>query len=107
MPVLSAYARYLPSGEIAAAVTAFSEELVVSWRSFGSGTRACHFNMSHTTPIPNLWNVGDGVKRYADAGMEACSKLAKIVVEEITENHTPPGKQTNNPPLGAPAGGKR
>jgi hypothetical protein len=47
------------------------------------------------------------VKRYADAGIEACSKLAKIVVEEITENHTPPGKQTNNPPLGAPAGGKR
>ena len=52
--------------------------------------------------IPNLWNVGDGVKRYAEGGIEACTKLAKIVVEEIVENHTPTraaiASATNNAP---------
>src|SRR6266699_6577322 len=38
IPVVSADARYLPSGEIAPLVTRLSMELVVSCRSFRSGT---------------------------------------------------------------------
>src|SRR5262249_50804868 len=39
IPALSAYARYLPSGEIAALVTLFSNELAVSLRSMTSARR--------------------------------------------------------------------
>lgn len=35
------------------------------------------------TPIPNLWNVGDGVKEYANGGTTACAETAKLVVEQI------------------------
>jgi phytoene dehydrogenase-like protein len=47
------------------------------------------FDAPHTTPVANLWNVGDGVKRYAEGGMEACAKIAKVVVHEIAEKHKP------------------
>lgn len=35
------------------------------------------------TPVPNLWNVGDGVKIGADAGTAACARTADAVVERI------------------------
>ena len=38
-----------------------------------------------TTPIENLWNVGDGVKEYANGGTTACAETAQIVVERIKE----------------------
>ena len=38
IPFMSVYARYLPSGEIAPLVTRLSVELLVSCRSFRSGT---------------------------------------------------------------------
>ncbi|MEU0543220.1 NAD(P)/FAD-dependent oxidoreductase [Nocardia sp. NPDC005978] len=41
------------------------------------------YDLPHTTPIPNLWNVGDAVKEYAHGGTSACAETAKIVVEEI------------------------
>ena len=41
------------------------------------------YDLSPRTPIPNLWNVGDGVKEYANGGTTACAETAKIVVEEI------------------------
>ncbi|WP_067688794.1 phytoene desaturase family protein [Nocardia jejuensis] len=41
------------------------------------------YDMPHSTPIPNLWNVGDGVKEYANGGVTACAETAKVVVEEI------------------------
>jgi phytoene desaturase len=47
------------------------------------------FDAPHTTPLANLWNVGDGVKRYAEGGMEACAKIAKVVVHEIAAKHEP------------------
>jgi phytoene dehydrogenase-like protein len=40
-----------------------------------------------TTPIANLWNVGDGVKEYANGGTTACAETAKLVVEQIRERH--------------------
>jgi phytoene desaturase len=37
------------------------------------------------TPLANLWNVGDGVKEYANGGTTACAETAKLVVERIRE----------------------
>ncbi|MEV0972348.1 phytoene desaturase family protein [Microtetraspora glauca] len=45
------------------------------------------FDLAPATPIPNLWNVGDGVKEYANGGTTACAETAKIVVELIAERH--------------------
>jgi phytoene dehydrogenase-like protein len=50
-------------------------------------------DMPHHTPIGNLWNVGDGVKQYANGGTTACAETAKLVVDRIKELH----------PVGAPA----
>ncbi|KAA9166010.1 NAD(P)/FAD-dependent oxidoreductase [Amycolatopsis acidicola] len=47
------------------------------------------FDLPNTTPIPNLWNVGDGVKEYANGGTTACAETAKLVVEQITRQHSP------------------
>ena len=41
------------------------------------------FDLRHTTPIDNLWNVGDGVKEYANGGTTACAETAALVAEEI------------------------
>src|SRR4051794_11617781 len=48
------------------------------------------YDMPHTTPIDNLWNVGDGVKEYANGGTTACAETAKLVVEEIRQRHPVP-----------------
>ncbi|WP_405150605.1 FAD-dependent oxidoreductase [Sphaerisporangium sp. NBC_01403] len=45
------------------------------------------FDLAPTTPIPNLWNVGDGVKEYANGGTTACAETAKLVVEQIAGRH--------------------
>ena len=45
------------------------------------------FDLPYTTPIRNLWNVGDGVKEYANGGTTACAETAKLVVDRITESH--------------------
>ena len=34
------------------------------------------------TPLSNLWNVGDGVREYANGGTQACAETAKLVVEQ-------------------------
>jgi phytoene desaturase len=41
------------------------------------------FDMPHDTPLTGLWNVGDGVKEYANGGTSACAETAQIVVGEI------------------------
>jgi phytoene dehydrogenase-like protein len=41
------------------------------------------FDLPHTTPIPNLWCVGDAVKEYANGGTTACAETAQIVAEQI------------------------
>lgn len=48
------------------------------------------YDLPHTTPIANLWNVGDGVKEYANGGTTACAETAKLVVEQITTRHPLP-----------------
>jgi phytoene desaturase len=41
------------------------------------------YDLPIDTPVPNLWNVGDGVKIGADAGTAACVRTAAAVVERI------------------------
>jgi len=43
------------------------------------------FDLPNETPVPNLWNVGDGVKPWGDAGTAACVRSADIVVTRILE----------------------
>lgn len=43
------------------------------------------YDLPHETPITGLWNVGDGVKQYANGGTTACAETAQLVVEEIAQ----------------------
>jgi phytoene desaturase len=43
------------------------------------------FDLPHDTPIANLWNVGDGVKEYANGGTTACAETAKLVADKVAE----------------------
>jgi len=45
------------------------------------------FDLPYTTPIANLWNVGDAVKEYANGGTTACAETAQIVAEVISQAH--------------------
>ena len=45
------------------------------------------FDMPYTTPIENLWNVGDAVKEYANGGTTACAETAAIVVDQIKKRY--------------------
>jgi phytoene desaturase len=40
-------------------------------------------DLPRETPLPNLWNVGDAVREYANGGTQACAETAKLVVERI------------------------
>ena len=44
-------------------------------------------DLYHTTPVRNLWNVGDGVKEYANGGTTACAETAQLVAEEIADKY--------------------
>jgi hypothetical protein len=45
------------------------------------------YDLASTTPIANLWNVGDGVKEYANGGTTACAETAQLVVEQILRDY--------------------
>jgi phytoene dehydrogenase-like protein len=47
------------------------------------------FDLPHDTPFAGLWNVGDGVKEYANGGTTACAETAKLVTEKILTTHRP------------------
>jgi phytoene desaturase len=54
------------------------------WRGDWPPQRAvAGYDIPHTTPIGNLWNVGDAVKQYANGGTTACAETAKLVVDEV------------------------
>jgi phytoene dehydrogenase-like protein len=36
-----------------------------------------------STPVPNLWNVGDGARAWAGAGQSGCVESARLAVEEL------------------------
>jgi phytoene dehydrogenase-like protein len=74
-------------------IAGFDRARILSWattRDEWPPQRAvAGFDLPNTTPIPNLWNVGDGVKEYANGGTTACAETAKLVVEQITQRHSP------------------
>jgi len=41
------------------------------------------YDLTPITPIPNLWNVGDGVKEYANGGTTACAETAQLVADQV------------------------
>jgi phytoene desaturase len=43
------------------------------------------YDLPPGTPLPNLWNVGDGVKEYANGGTTACAETAQIVAAAIAD----------------------
>jgi len=45
------------------------------------------FDLPPATPLENLWNVGDGVKEYANGGTTACAETAQIVAGQIAERY--------------------
>lgn len=46
-------------------------------------------DLPRDTPIDNLWNVGDGVREYANGGVQACAESAKLAVEAVMERFGP------------------
>ena len=46
------------------------------------------------TSLPNLWNVGDGVREYANGGTQACAETALLVVEQALALLAPPGESS-------------
>ena len=47
------------------------------------------FDLPVDTPARNLWNVGDGVKPWGEAGTAACLRSADIAVDHIIGNTRP------------------
>ncbi|MGQ0699334.1 MAG: phytoene desaturase family protein [Panacagrimonas sp.] len=48
--------------------------------------RACAgYDMPQETRLPNLWQVGDGVKDYGGGGTQACAENARIAAQKIVE----------------------
>jgi hypothetical protein len=44
-------------------------------------------DLPRETTLENLWNVGDGVRTYANGGVQACAETAKLVVDQALERH--------------------
>ena len=61
---------------ISVEVTSADRDWPAQWAIAGQG-------QPRTTPIPNLYNVGDGVYEWASAGQSGCVEGARLVVEEI------------------------
>jgi phytoene dehydrogenase-like protein len=45
------------------------------------------FDLPNTTPVANLWNVGDGAKEYGNGGTTACAETAKLVADQIVAQY--------------------
>jgi phytoene desaturase len=45
------------------------------------------YDLPPDTPVPNLWNVGDGVKEYANGGTTACAETAHLVASQVAERY--------------------
>lgn len=46
-------------------------------------------DLPRETPIANLWNVGDGVREYADGGVQACAESARLAVDAVLAHAGP------------------
>jgi hypothetical protein len=45
------------------------------------------YDLPIQTPVANLWNVGDGVKPWGEAGTAACAETARAAVEQIVARY--------------------
>jgi phytoene desaturase len=61
------------------------------------------YDLPVETPIPNLWNVGDGVKLWGQAGTAACAENARVVVERIVTRYPAPAHSGSGRPDPAPS----
>lgn len=61
---------------ISVEVTSAARDWPAQWSIAGQG-------QPNTTPIANLWNVGDGVYEWTGAGQSGCVETARLVVEQI------------------------
>lgn len=44
-------------------------------------------DLPQETPVPNLWNVGDGVKPWGMGGTASCAETARLVTDEILRKY--------------------
>ncbi len=77
--VLLSYGAYLPRGRLDRAVLC----TVVTRDDWPPQRAVAGFDLPFRTPVANLWNVGDGVKEYANGGTTACAETAKLVTDQI------------------------
>jgi phytoene desaturase len=77
--VLLSYGAYPPRGRLDRAVLS----TVVTWDDWPPQRAVAGFDLPFRTPVANLWNVGDGVKEYANGGTTACAETAKLVADQI------------------------
>lgn len=47
-------------------------------------------DLPRETTLDNLWNVGDGVREYANGGVQACAESAKLAVDQVLERFGQP-----------------
>lgn len=52
-------------------------------------------DLERHTPITNLFNVGDAVRPYPNAGTQGCVESARLVVEEIVSRDSAPTRTIN------------
>lgn len=45
------------------------------------------YDLPVDTPVPNLWNVGDGVKPWGSSGTASCAETARLAVEQATAKY--------------------
>lgn len=48
------------------------------------------YDLPQETTLPNLFNVGDGVREFANGGVQACAETAKLVVDKVLADRAEP-----------------
>ncbi|MFT6653308.1 MAG: phytoene dehydrogenase-like protein [Marinomonas primoryensis] len=81
-------------GDIREYFSGFDESMVlavdVTAHQWPAQRAVSGFDLPVETPIDNLWNVGDGVKPWAEAGTAACARSAQKVVMQILKKYPLP-----------------
>jgi phytoene dehydrogenase-like protein len=69
----------------------FSDARILTWdvtaHDWPAQRAITGYDLPVETPVANLWNVGDGVKPWGEAGTAACAETARIVVDLITSRY--------------------
>jgi hypothetical protein len=81
------FPEFVHAHVISVEVTSAARDWPAQWAIAGQG-------QPNTTPIANLWNVGDGVYEWTGAGQSGCVETARLVVEQIQRRHPAAGLRT-------------